>query len=282
MKKTLSILLTVCVAVSGVMLCTSETYAASRVGRPGKVNVSNKTENLITLKWGKVKGAKGYAVFRNGKEIAKVKGTTVTDSGLKASTTYKYTVKAYKTKTKYYNSKKHKWQKKKPKKWKGKKKTTFTYGKASPVKKVTTAKSTANISWPSLETARKDMIAAANRYVDAFIGSSIFAPTKRRFDVIVEDEGLDAWAQSLAEQMAKTGKTCQYLPKYDEYKPYGWDPNVSMPSFCFAKKVTKFDDALLAKMDDDFINRSYGPWDWYDNYKMGVGYCKGYLCILGI
>lgn len=116
-----------------------------------------------SLSWSKIKGAKGYAVFRNGGAIAHLgKGArSFGDSGLAAGATYSYQVKAYKKKVKKTKMWKNKYtgalRKKKPSKkdrknWKKVtfKKTTYKYGKKTPVRYITTARAVA--SNPSTNT----------------------------------------------------------------------------------------------------------------------------------
>lgn len=50
------------------------------------------TGNTIALSWNSVSGATGYYVYRNGARVASVTGTSHTDGGLAASTTYTYQV----------------------------------------------------------------------------------------------------------------------------------------------------------------------------------------------
>ncbi|GAA4990337.1 hypothetical protein GCM10025734_17130 [Kitasatospora paranensis] len=54
------------------------------------------TDTGASLSWNAVPGATGYAVYRNGTQAntSAVTGTTYTDSGLTAGTTYSYTVAA--------------------------------------------------------------------------------------------------------------------------------------------------------------------------------------------
>ena len=57
------------------------------------------TNNAITVKWGKVAGAKGYIVYRKTTggwtELGKTTGTAFTDKTAKAGVTYRYTIRAY-------------------------------------------------------------------------------------------------------------------------------------------------------------------------------------------
>ncbi|MEU0089378.1 glycosyl hydrolase family 8 [Kribbella sp. NPDC006257] len=64
---------------------------------PGSLAVIGTTSNSVSLSWNASTdnvGVTGYAVSRNGTEIATATGTTFTDTGRAASTSYTYTVKA--------------------------------------------------------------------------------------------------------------------------------------------------------------------------------------------
>ncbi len=64
---------------------------------PGSLAVTGTTSNSVSLSWNASTdnvGVTGYAVSRNGTEIATATGTTFTDTGRAASTSYTYTVKA--------------------------------------------------------------------------------------------------------------------------------------------------------------------------------------------
>lgn len=65
---------------------------------PASMTTSNVQQTSVSLSWGaSVSGAGigGYYVYRNGQQVADVKTTSYTDSGLMAGTTYSYAVKAY-------------------------------------------------------------------------------------------------------------------------------------------------------------------------------------------
>jgi glucosylceramidase len=65
---------------------------------PTNLAASGTTASSTTLTWGASTdnvGVSGYQVLRNGTQIATTGGTSYTDTGLSASTTYSYTVKAY-------------------------------------------------------------------------------------------------------------------------------------------------------------------------------------------
>jgi len=63
---------------------------------PQGVGTSGATGSSMTVAWGSVDGAAGYLVYRNGNAVtsAPVTGTSYTDTGLAASTTYSWTVAA--------------------------------------------------------------------------------------------------------------------------------------------------------------------------------------------
>lgn len=63
---------------------------------PGGVNTSNATANSMKISWNAVTGASSYNVYRNANKTnaLPVTATNFTDSGLAASTTYSWTVRA--------------------------------------------------------------------------------------------------------------------------------------------------------------------------------------------
>jgi len=63
---------------------------------PTGVATSNATSSSMTIAWGAVSGAAGYNVFRGGTQVngSLVSGTSYTDTGLAAATTYSWTVAA--------------------------------------------------------------------------------------------------------------------------------------------------------------------------------------------
>lgn len=64
---------------------------------PTNVHSMGTTENSVALMWTKSThflGVKNYEVYRDGKKIETTEKTSFTDTGLKANTTYDYTVKA--------------------------------------------------------------------------------------------------------------------------------------------------------------------------------------------
>ncbi len=110
MKKALSILLSLVIAVTALPLMGIASFAASSTKWPNPpklVSVANAAKG-ITVKWNAVSTAKGYFVYRktgssSWTRLKTVTGTSYTDTSSKAGTTYTYTVKAYKGKsyTKY-------------------------------------------------------------------------------------------------------------------------------------------------------------------------------------
>lgn len=99
--------------------------AASLPSKPSKVvqRSASAGETTVKLKWKKVKGAKGYQIYRKKasskkyklvKTISKGKTLSYTDNNLKKNTKYNYKIRAYKTYKQYYNSSKKKWVVKRP------------------------------------------------------------------------------------------------------------------------------------------------------------------------
>ena len=129
--KLTSIILAVAVAFTFSFADVQEVSAASKPAKVKSIYVSSLSQSSISVSWTKVKGAKGYQLFRNGKAIRTGKSTSFTDTGLSAGTAYTYKVRAFKygkKKKMWYNKSTGKWQKKKPKKkWRGKSKKIATY-----------------------------------------------------------------------------------------------------------------------------------------------------------
>ena len=63
-----------------------------RPGTPTDLTLVSSTENSLKVKWGAVDKAVKYHVLRNGSELLTVSGTEITDTGLRAGTTYTYQV----------------------------------------------------------------------------------------------------------------------------------------------------------------------------------------------
>lgn len=62
---------------------------------PQNLRSTGKTTSSVTIAWDSVSGAQGYEVLRNGNLLTTATGTTYTDSGLSANTSYSYTVRAF-------------------------------------------------------------------------------------------------------------------------------------------------------------------------------------------
>ena len=171
-------LLTVMIALAVVFaFSTADSFAAAKVKAPGKVkgvSASAAGDTAVTVKWKKVKGAKGYAVYCGGEQVAKAPGGKTTSyvvTGLDPGTKYGFYVRAYKTSKvkKWLNTKTGKYQKKKPaKKYRGgsKKDVSYKYGKSSAT---VTAKTTGskpvgrrNASGLDAETIRNEMLRQIN------------------------------------------------------------------------------------------------------------------------
>jgi chitodextrinase len=64
---------------------------------PTKLKVTGQQTNSVNITWAPSTGSSrisGYQIFRDGKPIATISGTSFTNTGLKPSTTYTYTIKA--------------------------------------------------------------------------------------------------------------------------------------------------------------------------------------------
>ncbi|PIB10186.1 chitinase [Streptomyces sp. HG99] len=61
---------------------------------PAGLAVSSTTSSSVSLAWNPVPGATGYNVYRAGTKVQSVSGTSATDSGLAASTSYSFQVTA--------------------------------------------------------------------------------------------------------------------------------------------------------------------------------------------
>lgn len=129
-KKLLSILIMVAMITTTFGIITApEVSAASGLPKVSSLKASAK-QTSVTLSWTKLskkqlKKVSGISIYRNGKLITNIskKSKSYANTGLKAGTSYSYTVKTYKKtkKKEWFNKKTQKWQKKKPaKKWRGK------------------------------------------------------------------------------------------------------------------------------------------------------------------
>jgi len=119
----------VMIATTFGIVTAPEVNAASGLPKVSSLKASA-SQTTVTLSWTKLskkqlKKVKGIAIYRNGTLIKNIgkKSKSFTNSGLKAGTSYSYTVKTYKAtkKKEWFNKKTQKWQKKKPaKKYRGK------------------------------------------------------------------------------------------------------------------------------------------------------------------
>ncbi|WP_256914681.1 cellulose binding domain-containing protein [Streptomyces hilarionis] len=62
---------------------------------PTNLTVTATTATTVSLSWSASSGASGYDVLRDGQPVGSTTGTSFTDSGLSASTSYTYAVKAH-------------------------------------------------------------------------------------------------------------------------------------------------------------------------------------------
>jgi chitodextrinase len=62
---------------------------------PQNLSSTGNTTSSVSLSWNAANGADGYEILRDGNLITTTTGTTFTDTGLSASTTYSYTVRAF-------------------------------------------------------------------------------------------------------------------------------------------------------------------------------------------
>lgn len=124
-----------------------EVTAASGLPKVASLR-ANVRQTAVTISWKKLnkkqlKKVKGIAIYRNGSFIRNVgkKTGSYTDTGLKAGTSYSYSVKTYKKtkKKEWFNKKTQKWQKKKPAKgFRGKSRKIIKYSAAANVYITTT------------------------------------------------------------------------------------------------------------------------------------------------
>ena len=112
-KKCKSLVIAIALVIgAGVFSAAGADSASAAVQKPGKVSlVSVKScgTTAVTLKWKKVKGAKGYQIFQNGKAIKRVgaKKLSFKKTGLQERTKYSYKVRAYTTYKKKKSPKKN-------------------------------------------------------------------------------------------------------------------------------------------------------------------------------
>lgn len=141
----LAIAMALFVGMSFSMANPEPSSAASKPAKPTITGAKAVSTGSIQITWSKVKGAKGYQLYRGKKAIKRTTALKYTDQGLKAGTKYTYKVRAYKTyrQKQWYNKKTKKWVTKKPKKkYRGKTRTVtkYLYGKFSAAKSATTPK----------------------------------------------------------------------------------------------------------------------------------------------
>ncbi|MER6630358.1 cellulose binding domain-containing protein [Streptomyces sp. NPDC000987] len=61
---------------------------------PANLTVTGTTSSSVSLSWSASAGAAGYDVYRDGRQVGSTAGTSFTDGGLSASTSYTYAVRA--------------------------------------------------------------------------------------------------------------------------------------------------------------------------------------------
>ena len=138
------------VFADSVSSVVSGKYTVAKVKTPTLRSVAAKSATSVTIKWKKVSGAKGYAIYqqKNGKyvRVGTVKGgskTTYTKTKLKAATKYTFKVKAYQAisgKNKYsaYSNAK----------------STYTLPATPKVTAKATSTSTIKVSWKKVSKAK--------------------------------------------------------------------------------------------------------------------------------
>lgn len=106
MKKLYKLILCTFMCMSVIFTCSAVISAAPKIAKVKSVKVSSVSASKATLKWKKASGVTGYRIYKYSSKkdkyvyLAKTKKTTYTDSSLSAGKTYKYKVRAYKTKGK--------------------------------------------------------------------------------------------------------------------------------------------------------------------------------------
>ncbi len=81
-----------------VVCTTFGTCAASKPSVPTGLTVTGTTSSTASLSWSASSNSPtGYRILRNGTQVGSSTGTSYTDTGLTASTSYSYTVEAYNT-----------------------------------------------------------------------------------------------------------------------------------------------------------------------------------------
>ena len=147
-KNTARELIIIMAMIISISFSIAELEPAEAMSKPGKPTLSSvkaTSQSSIKVTWKKVKGAKGYQLYRGKKLIKKTASLYFTEKKLTAGKKYTYKVRAYKTyrQKQWYNKKTKKWVTKKPKKkYRGKTRTVtkYLYGKFSAAKSATTPK----------------------------------------------------------------------------------------------------------------------------------------------
>ena len=81
-----------------IVCSTFSTCAAQKPSTPTGLTVTATTSSTVSLSWTASSNAPtGYKILRNGTQVGTSTGTTYTDTGLTAATSYTYTVEAYNT-----------------------------------------------------------------------------------------------------------------------------------------------------------------------------------------
>ncbi|MFF4019926.1 cellulose binding domain-containing protein [Streptomyces sp. NPDC001843] len=80
---------------TGVSYTTGGSGGSGSLDPPASLTVTGTTSSSVSLSWSASPGAVGYVVYRDGRQVGDTTGTSFTDSGLSASTSYTYTVKAH-------------------------------------------------------------------------------------------------------------------------------------------------------------------------------------------
>ncbi len=106
MNKLYRFILCAFMCVTVIFTCSAVTSAAPKIAKVKSVKVSSVAADKITLKWKKVSGVTGYRIYRYSSKkdkyvyVGRTKKVSYTDDSLSAGKTYKYKVRAYKTKNK--------------------------------------------------------------------------------------------------------------------------------------------------------------------------------------
>ena len=292
LKRLISMALAFCLVFSCfVSLGSVETYAAS-VKTPAKVTglkavatqeakAEGGVRNVVTITWAKAKYATGYQVYLFGEKEKTTTACKYVVKGFKSSLKVPVKVRAYRKYKQYYNSKKKKWVNSKPKKsqWKGKKtRTKFKYGKFTSTSVTTKAAPKEPVGWPEFNDEAKQKI------IQAIHDGPIEYNDAADFGYYTEHELLSQMAQEIADKAAKDGKvTYVFKDELDderltaEFGEYGYKYEITQ-----GRNLKTFDDleAIYNSIED--IPFYSGVWThWTQSYEyVGVGYCKGYLCII--